>query len=231
MRTRRLDERLAHGVHKRVLAKAGADQTKLQVDKQMALLHRNAGVQDISAAALRRIKSYAAEAFGDVRYYPWLYFYTRYRGEFHEGWIPPDFFHEVAIDSINGPYRRICGARTLYRRLLGSDRVPDLLYCVKGSWSAPDGTPVAAGEVHDRLFADGEKVVVKLEGSAKAHGVAIETADSFSTEACKARGNLTVQRCVRQSDFLASIFPALSRPSGSTRASPALHQPGRSAPS
>lgn len=207
MRTRRLDERLANGLQMRLRQKAEADRTKLMVDKQVALLLRNAGVRDRPAGEIRRIRDYAAGVFGDPRYYPWLYFYTLYRGGFREGWVPPDYFHGVAIDHVNGAYRRICGARTLYHRLLGSDRVPDLLYCVKGRWSAPDGTPVEADAVRDRLFADGPKVVVKLEGSSKGRGVSVETADSFSVEDWTDRGNLTVQRFVRQSDFLAAIYP------------------------
>ena len=207
MQTRRFDERLARNVANRARAMAAADRTKQMVDREAALLFRNAGVQEVSDRTLRRIKDYAADAFGDERYYPWLYFYTLYRGDFHEGWVPQDFFQDVALDRVNGPYRRICGARTLYKRLLGSDRVPDLLYCVKGQWTCPDGVPVDAAEVRDRLFTANRKVVVKLEGSAKGIGVTVETADSFSTEACARRGNLTVQRYVQQSDSLAAIYP------------------------
>jgi hypothetical protein len=207
MRTRRLDERLANRLQKRLLPKAEADRTKLMVDKQVALLLRNAGVRDLSAAEIGRIRDYAASTFGDVRYYPWLYFYTLYRGEFREGWVPPDYFHGVAIDHVNGGYRRICGARTLYHRLLGTDRVPDLLYCVKGQWSEPDGTPVETSAVRDRLVAAGPTVVVKCEGTAKGKGVSIESADGFSAEDWAGRGNLTVQRFIRQSDFLNAIYP------------------------
>jgi hypothetical protein len=207
MQTRRLDERLANGLQRRLLAKAEADRTKLQVDRQVALLLRNAGVTDIAPAEVRRIRDYAAATFGDARYYPWLYFYSLYRGAFREGWIPPDFFHGVAIDHLNGAYRRICGARTLYHRLLRSDRVPDLLYCVKGRWTTPDGLPVAPAEVRDRLFAEASRVVVKLEASRKGYGVAVETADSFDAEAWQSRGNLVVQRFVEQSPQLAAIYP------------------------
>lgn len=206
MQIRRLDERLAHNLYKRVHSRADADRTKLVVDRQIALL-RKAGAREVPAATLRRVKDYAADVFGTVGYYPWLYLYTMYRGEFHEGWVPLDYFRDVALERINGPYRHLCFARTLYHRLLGSDRIPDLMYCVKSRWTLPDGTPVEPSEVRDRVFSHTPKVVVKAEGSATGKGVTIETADSFSPEALAARGNLTVQRYVQQSDVLASIYP------------------------
>jgi hypothetical protein len=93
------------------------------------------------------------------------------------------------------------------RDVAGLDRVPDLLYCVKGGWTTPDGTPVPPAEVRDRLFAEAPRVVVKLEASRKGYGVAVETADSFDAEAWAARGNLVVQRFVEQSPELAAIYP------------------------
>lgn len=208
MGTRRIADRLARTLHKATARRAEADRIRQQVDRYMAKLLRNPDVSPVPAAEVRRIRDYAATAFGDPDYHPWLCFYTAYRGSFHEGWVPPDYFRKVGADAVNGAYRRICGARTLYRRLPASDHVPDLLYCVKGAWSTPDGAPVAPAEVKALLFAATDRVVVKREASARGSGVSIETRESFAVEAIDPAGSFVVQRFVRQSPGLAAISPS-----------------------
>ena len=207
MRTRELADRLARKLNDATARRAEAARTRHEVDRRMAKLLRNPDVAPVAPAEVRRIRDYAATRFGDPDYATWLCFYTAYRGAFLEGWVPPDFFRRHGIEAVNGAYRRICGARTLYRRLFQSDHVPDLLYCVKGTWSTPEGEPVDRAEVAGRLFAENDRVVVKREASRRGDGVRIETRASFDVDAIDTGDNFVVQRFVRQHPAFDPLSP------------------------
>lgn len=182
-------------------------QAKALVAKALAGLLANDGVRPIGGRMESRIEKYAKERLGGVIYAPWLVFYATYRGAFHEGWIPDNFFQQVAIPRINGPFHMTDNARTLQRRLIGSDVIPDVAHFVSGEWRGPEGELWDRASVAARLFGNQAEICVKTEQSSKGRGVRLLDRESFRLEEVEALGPLVAQRVIRQSEALEAIFP------------------------
>jgi hypothetical protein len=199
-----------------------AVRTRADVGRHMADLLRNGGRRPLGARARARVQDYARCTLGSADFAPWLEFYTVYRGAFHEGWIPENFFQLVAIPAINGPYHKLCFARSLQRRLLGDPALPDLIHFVGGDWRDLEGEPVPRCEVKARLFADAGEICLKTDQSLLGRGVSFVCADDFDLAAVERLGDLVVQRAVRQHPALARFSPqavatlriATGRPAG-----------------
>ncbi|WP_290742941.1 sugar-transfer associated ATP-grasp domain-containing protein [Amaricoccus sp.] len=176
---------------------------------QVALkgLLRNEGIKPIGAAMEKRIASYARERFGHVCYAPWLVFYATCRGAFLEGWVPDNFFQQVAVRKINGAYHMADNARTLQVRLLGPGSMPDIAHFVSGEWRDPDGALWPPDGIEARIFGNHAEVCVKTEQSSKGRGVHILDRKGFDRRTVESLGNLVVQRVLTQSDHFAEIFP------------------------
>src|SRR5665213_1301726 len=54
----------------------------------------------LTPALRRRCDEYAMEVLGGPEYAPWLRFYSAMRGEFHEGWMPENYYHMVVVPRI-----------------------------------------------------------------------------------------------------------------------------------
>lgn len=181
--------------------------TRLDVERHLADLLRNTDAQPLAPRQAARIRTYAREALGGAEYAPWLEFFTVYRGAFHEGWIPENYFQLVAIPQINGEYHKVCFARTLQRRLLGDPALPDLLHFVSGDWLDLDGGLVPRAEVRARLFADAPEVCLKTEHSLLGRGVSFASAQDFDLDRVERLGNLVAQRVIRQHPFFDRLSP------------------------
>jgi hypothetical protein len=167
----------------------------------------NRDVKMMSAPAARRISGYARERFGSTIYAPWLLFYATYRGRFVEGWIPDNFFQEVAVGRLNGTYHLLDNARTLQARLLGPGALPDIAHFVSGEWRDVDGALLDPATIAERLFADCDEICIKTQQSSKGRGVSFVGHNSFDRAAVEALGDFVVQRRIAQHDALGAMFP------------------------
>ena len=136
-------------------------------------LVKNAGVPPLTKHVDRQILDYSHSVFRSPHFTGWLRFYAAFRGDFLEGWIPDNFFVSFALPRINQAYRSIGGSGTLARRVIGCSNLPDIAYRVGDVWFDPDWTVIAVEALQDRLFADGERVVLKCENSSRGRGVTI----------------------------------------------------------
>ena len=152
----------------------------------------------LDEAAMKRIRDYSTEVLGSLDFVPWICVYTAFRGEFHEGWIPVNYYARFVLPRLQGQGRRLADSKSLSRRILQSDRIPDLVYCVNGSWLSVDGETLKGREVRDRVFAHNETAYVKLDGTGKGEGVFKVRASDFDSNALAEKGNLVVQKPIRQ---------------------------------
>jgi hypothetical protein len=167
----------------------------------------NPGVSPLSAATKRKIRDYAAEVLGSPHFTPWLEVFTAYQGEFREGWIPEDYFERRVLPKINGEFRTFGTAKTLSRRILATDLLPDIAYCVKGQWLDTHDQPIPRASLKSVLFAGGDTVFAKAESTSKGKGIAILQASTFDPATPPVEGNFVVQRAVRQSPWFEQISP------------------------
>ncbi len=151
----------------------------------------------------RRIREYAREVLGSRLYAPWLRVYAAWAGEFREGWMPDNYYGRVVHGSPPG----LSDHKTLSRRLLGTDLIPDLAYRLGGTWVGIDGTPVPAADVDDYVFAAGPTVVAKFDGSLQGLGVHVVRSGEASLLDLPPKGDLVVQRFIRQAPFFARFLP------------------------
>jgi hypothetical protein len=168
---------------------------------------QNEGIRPLSSKERRRIINYSRSRFGSIAYSPWLIIYTLYRGEFIEGWIPANFFGNVVMPTGNGGYRNIEHARTLLRRILDTDLIPDNICHANGIWFTPLGDTVNPKDVRDLVFHDSETAFLKLEGSSQGRGIIVIDANSFDPDAISRRGNFVIQRAIKQASWFESFSP------------------------
>ena len=160
------------------------------------------------AATLARVEQYAGDVLGSRAYAPWLKAYTAWRGRFVEGWLPDTYFAAVVIPALqNLPTKRVSGAKTLARRTLMSELLPDLASHVRGCWLDRDGRPVAPQDVAGLLFAQTDAVFVKLDRSARGRDIHRITREAFDLERVAALGDFVVQAPVVAAAELAAVNP------------------------
>lgn len=160
----------------------------------------------VSKSDQKIIHEYAKEVFGSLRYKPWLLFYTAYRGEFHEGWIPSNFFKKI-MQTENTQYTAVGRARTLSRRIFESDAFPDIAYYVKGIWMDVEGQPLMPADVKDLIFSKGNVAFLKAEESSKGRGVRSISSDGFDPGTFSSRYSHVVQRAIQQHPLLEELSP------------------------
>ncbi len=153
-----------------------------------------------------RIREYSRDVLGSVRFAPWLEVYTAFRGEFIEGWIPDNYFGRILAPS----WRTYPGIdrKTTARRILGTDRIPDIAYQINGSWIDTRNEPIDIAVLADVLFRSETHVFVKRDGFAQGAGVSQVPRSEFDPAAIARLGNLVVQAPIRQHPFLAELSPA-----------------------
>lgn len=152
-----------------------------------------------------RIREYAVETLGSVRFMPWLRAYSAFRGSFSEGLIPDNYFGRVVVPLSLGPYSNI-EAKTLSRRILGADEIPDLAYYVNGTWIDTSNNQVSAEDVQRLLFSKSSVVFAKQDLSYRGHGVFRITRDRFDQRKLESLGNLVIQAGIQQHSFFDDII-------------------------
>ena len=167
----------------------------------------------LSAAEKQLIQEYSRDVFGSRRFAPWLETYSAYRGEFIEGWIPENYYMRLLLPTL-ARHKNI-DAKTITRRILGTDSVPDLAYSINGFWLDRDHRPLEPSKLKDHLFADADAVFVKADRGARGEGVRKVTRDSFDLEQLSRLGDLVVQSAIVQHPFFDQFTPTAWPPCGS----------------
>lgn len=168
--------------------------------------------QDRGAALDRRtrahIRAYAKEELGSSRFAAWLELYSAIYGTFVEGWIPDNYFARVVMPRVQDPVAKgVFGWRTITRRLLQTERLPDVVYHVRGSWLDPNGRPLAAEEVAAVVFRNSPTAFLKLETSARGDGISRLHRDTFDPAVLAGYGDFVIQTDIRQAGVFERVVP------------------------
>lgn len=148
----------------------------------------------LDAATETRLRVHAETVLGSARYLPWLRLYTLVHGRFADGWLPDTYLARNVLPVVQGAAGRRLGAnRTLARRLLGTEMMPDLAYRVRGFWLDRKGRPIGdLAAVQDSLFATRDTVLLRRDGAPRGQGMDIVDRDRFARETSADPGDLTV---------------------------------------
>jgi hypothetical protein len=147
-----------------------------------------------------RIQEYAVEKLGSARFIPWLRTYAAFRGSFSDGLVPDNYFGRFVVPLSVNEYVGI-EAKTLSRRILMFDQLPDLAYYVNGAWIDTDGNQVSAKNIRALLFSRSSVVFAKRDLSFRGQGVFRVDSDRFDQRKLESLGNLVVQAGIQQHCF------------------------------
>lgn len=172
-----------------------------------------------------RADDYAADVLGSKRYAPWLYVYSAIAGEFREGWIPDNYYMSMVLPAIEGRYAELSDTRSVTARIFGHEEgIPDSGYVVRGRMFNASLEPVTLlEEFTDLVFAGGDRVVFKADGSDQGRGVKILDRDRF-TQTADALPDGVVQPYIDQHEVFAEVA---SRSAGTLRMTSVVEPDGR----
>ncbi|MDG1275945.1 MAG: sugar-transfer associated ATP-grasp domain-containing protein [Algoriphagus sp.] len=160
---------------------------------------------ECSDAQLKKITEYSKEVLGSPAFAPWLKVYTAYQGEFKEGWMPDNYFGRVVCPKINGEFRKLGDLKTLSKRILQTDSIPDLAYYVNRVWTSVEGDILGKNNLIQFLFSDREYVFLKKNYSLQGNGILKLNRANFENLDIQKLGDFVIQAPIQQSDWLDQI--------------------------
>lgn len=161
----------------------------------------------LSPKLKERCDDYAVSVLKDIRYAPWLYVYSSVSGDFHEGWLPSNYWGYVVVPKIQGVHGGVSGLKSMNLTIFESDCFPDKMTFVNGLFCDRSKEVVNSHRVKDALFSLDDRVIFKPDNSRKGIGIKIFERDTID-EFFEAPANGVFQRFVDQDEGLASFFPS-----------------------
>lgn len=160
----------------------------------------------LAPATQRTIRDYSLTVFGSEKYQPWLKAYTAFRGSFHEGWLPDNYYGRYFAKGEINQYHCV-ERRAVAARFFQSELFPDLLYGINGGLYDRTFERVERADVGAIVFAEHDVAFLKHEGSAQGLGVSRIEKGRFDLDAAIRRGNFVIQRPVEQHPFFDRFSP------------------------
>ncbi|MBW2396982.1 MAG: hypothetical protein JRG95_22260 [Deltaproteobacteria bacterium] len=133
--------------------------------------------------------------------------YALYQGRFVEGWIPDDYFSMRVRPALSNGRPLIPDKRSLSRRLFATEAFPDVAYFINGQWFTTDYRVIAPDQLLGHVFADGEEVYLKLEGTGRGVGVRRLGRSGFERAIQSITENGVIQRPIVQHPWFDEIYP------------------------
>ncbi len=189
----------AQWVNHRIRARA-------ETRRLLSILVGEEGCSPLSRAQEEEIREYSRETFGKSWFGEWLRVYTVFRGAFYEGWMPDDFFGEMVLPKVNKAYRGVSNIKTLTRKFLRTDAIPDIAYYIGGAWFDSGFNPISKDEVEDLVFSKSDRVFLKKDDSNQGRGVRVFNRSDWSTNKLSQREDFVVQRGLVQDPWFDQVF-------------------------
>lgn len=177
----------------------------LRVEKGLKSLAAQGRV--LSAEDSKKVEDYSQTVLGSVDFAPWLKIYTAFRGEFLEGWIPHNYLGRVVCPAINREFRNLGRLKTLSRRIMQSDALPDLAYFIRGNWITLEGETTDLAGIKNYLFDRYPAVFLKKDHFLQGNGVFKLDAKKFEEFDFKSAGDFVIQSPIIQHPFFEEISP------------------------
>jgi hypothetical protein len=152
------------------------------------------------------IQQYAVDVLGSSDFIPGLRSYTSYSREFKEGWIPNNYYGRIVLPSIKGEFCIMAKLKTHSKRLLQTDLIPDLAYCLSGEFILTDGTYVCEKELERIIFEANEFVFLKNNNSMRGYGVTKLDRKKFQKCDLSLFGDFVIQSALTQHAFFEDII-------------------------
>ncbi len=161
----------------------------------------------LSQSQEKDLKEYSQDVFGSTSCLPWLKVYTAFRGEFLEGWIPVNYWGRVVCPTLNGALQPFGRIKTLTKKFLQSDAIPDLLYFVHGSWVTVTGDPIDRRRAEELIFDHHSFVFLKRDHTFQGQGLMKLDRKGFQDLDLSKTGDFVIQTPIFQHPFFELLSP------------------------
>lgn len=199
--------RATEAVHRRADAWKLDRQYSQDADRAFEKICAHAGRRP-ERRQLDRAEAWAREVLGSDRFAPWLRTNVAWAGEFKEGWIPNNFYRRIVLPAVQGRVQQLASFKTLARRLMMTDLMPDVAYLVDGNWLDLEGRSIEPRHVAELVYRDGPRVVAKADASAQGRGVTVFKQGRDDILQLTGSGDFVIQRFVAQTSFFDRFNPA-----------------------
>lgn len=155
----------------------------------------------------KMVEEYALDIFGNKSCSPWLKVYTAFRGEFPEGWMPVNYWGRIVCPKLNGALQPIGRIKTISKRILKTEAIPDLGDFIKGNWITESGESIVQNEAKKMLFTQFPFVFLKKDHSFQGQGVIKLTPSGFDRMDFSQAGDFVIQAPISQHPFFERLSP------------------------
>lgn len=152
------------------------------------------------------IKDYAKEVLGSSVYAYWLYVYTANNQGFVEGWIPDNYYGYIVVPKINKGIGDISSIKTLSKKIIESDFLPDKLYVIDNTLYDLDFNIIEPTEAFDILFENESECFLKINNSLQGKGVFKLNKNNFNISELFKHGDAVIQEPIKQSGWFDDII-------------------------
>lgn len=152
------------------------------------------------------IRDYAKEVLGSTVYSNGLYVYAAFNQKFVEGWIPDNYFGYVVNPKINKNIGEISDVKTLSKKLLQTNMLPDRYYLINNIFYDLDFNIVNENQIKSLVLKEGQDLYFKKDQSNQGKGVIKVTKENFDLKEIYSYGDCIVQDPIIQSNWFNNII-------------------------
>src|SRR5699024_641697 len=178
---------------------------KKEALKALRIIELDTGYK-LTSEDIKKIDYYARTVLGSKAYAPWLYVYTAYNQEFKEGWIPDNYFGAIVAPKINKDIRKVSNIKTLSKKLIQTNLLPDSYYMVDKVLYDIDYNIIEREDVIEELFKSEETYYFKKNESNQGRGVVKFTRNNFDINMFYNSGDAVIQSEIIQHDWFDKII-------------------------
>lgn len=121
--------------------------------------------------------------------------------------MPRNFYSRKVLPGLTEGRNLLAQRRTVARKFLGTDLIPDLAYRINGRWFDLDYRPIPPERLADVVFAEHPEVYVKEEGLWQGLAVRRVGRDELDAATGVLERDAVIQAPVRQHPFFDEIHP------------------------
>ncbi len=166
----------------------------------------------LSGQVIKRCDDYAIGVFGHRHFAWWLYVYSAVAGRFKEGWIPDNYYGSVVAPKLEGDEGKVSRLRPMHSTIFSSSSFPDILSYSNGVFFDTEYRVLCPDSLKEKLFADQDRVVFKLNKSSRGKGIFFFDRESFDPGKICKLGNGLFQSSINQHE----VFQELTKESVAT---------------
>ena len=178
--------------------------SRLEADTFRQRVIQRTGKRTVDRSLKKHIKAVCRQRFGSSGYWHWLALYTEMRGEFHENWLPVDFYRFTLLPKWNS-FSEASLYKTFDYQLFGDFAIRPVLRIVDGSAFGYDGAFIKSDILKEYLRERFAEVVVKIDSGRSGSGTFFLDTGNIRIEELLKHRSCIIQPVLKQHKFHQSL--------------------------